>query len=100
MAQANSSDSEAESDGQPMNFPCDHIAFDQAGAAFAGWERLRPQDDYSPIEMNRVDVFSLARVLAGPGPIADFRLSEWSGELDPERPIRVLLDNVVFGRKL
>ena len=82
-----------------MNFPCDHVACDQA-AALAGLDRRRPQDDYCPLELNRVDVLSLARVLRGAGEMFDFRLSEWSGELHPGRPVRVLLDNVVFGRKL
>ena len=76
-----------------MDFPIDHIAYEQA-RVLGGLEHRFPHDNYSLLELNEVNVLLCARTLGGAHEF-DFILSQWSGELDPLHPTRVILDNVI-----
>lgn len=49
-----------------MDFPVDHIAHAQA-AVLGGQKHLHPEDNFSWLDLEQVDVLFCARVLAGKG---------------------------------
>lgn len=72
----------------------DLVAREQA-KVLGGRVHRFPEDNYSPIELNDVNVLFCARVLAGKG--SHFVFGKWAFELDPVAAVGMSANDEVLG---